>query len=627
MSIRIKVILPYLLLTLLVAITGAYVVTRLVTDSLSERLNNQLLESGRIASDEVARQEIQHIENARLIIFTRGIADALRDTDLSTLQELGLPTASGVGIENLYIINMQNREMLHLLGQSDGTLIDVTKPAQENALAFIRPVLEDNNPDTPPTRAISKDPENNHWYYFTAIPFIVSDEMIGVVIVGTSMETIMPLLKRTSLADVIIYGENGQAIASTLQAQEDQEGIFLKTLSMPVTLYQEVAAAESLVAGENISVEGRSYSLARGKLKVSNDLLGVFAVVLPSDYVTETSSQNRNLYVVIFSVAMVVVVLLGFFIARLIINPLFSLVSTSQAIAGGDLTKRTGIQSKDEIGTLASTFDEMTVNLQKRTEELERTNKILEQMDRTKVSFIHISAHELRTPLTLIQGYSYILQQLAKKDSELETVANGLMDGYTRMEEVVNSMLDVSRIDSKTLEISPVKSKLGFVIVKAKKPFEAALEERHLEFTTEGLDELPVIPADPELLHKVFYHLIMNAIKYTPDGGKITVKGEVVEDSPGSPEIEISVQDTGIGIAEQNQEVVFEKFYQTGEVLMHSSGKTKFKGGGPGLGLAIARGIVEAHEGRIWLESPGYDETTNPGTTVYVRLPVNGQKT
>jgi len=275
---------------------------------------------------------------------------------------------------------------------------------------------------------------------------------------------------------------------------------------------------------------------------------------------------------------------------------------------------------------LASTFDEMTVNLQKRTEELERTNKILEQMDRTKVSFIHISAHELRTPLTLIQGYSYILQQLAKKDAELETVANGLMDGYTRMEEVVNSMLDVSRIDSKTLEISPVKSKLGFVIAKAKKPFESALEERHLEFTTEGLDELPVIPADPELLHKVFYHLIMNAIKYTPDGGKITVKGEVVEDSPDSPEIEISVQDTGIGIAEQNQEVVFEKFYQTGEVLMHSSGKTKFKGGGPGLGLAIARGIVEAHEGRIWLESPGYDETTYPGTTVFVRLPVNGQK-
>jgi len=625
-SIRIKVILPYLLLTLLVAITGAYVVTNLVTDSLSERLNNQLLEAGRVVSDIFARQEIQHIDNARIVIFTRGVAEALRDTDHSTLHNLVLPTASGIGIENIFIIDMQNQEMLHLLGQADGTLFDVTKSTQENALKFIQPMLESNNPDTPPAREISKDPENNHWYYFTAVPFIANDEMIGVVIIGTSIDTIMPLLKSTSLADVIIYGENGQAIASTFQAQGEENAIFLQTLSIPVETYREIATAEELVYGENILIGGRSYSLAQGKLQVSDDLLGVFAIVLSSDYVVQTSADNRNLYIVIFSVAMVVVVLLGFVIARLIINPLFSLVLTSQAIAGGDLTKRTGIRSKDEIGTLATTFDEMTVNLQKRTEELERTNKILEQMDRTKVSFIHISAHELRTPLTLIQGYSYILQQMAKKDSELETVANGLMDGYSRMEEVVNSMLDVSRIDSKTLEVSPVESKLSFIIAKAKKPFDSALKERNLEFITEGLDELPVIPADSELLHKVFYHLIMNAIKYTPDGGKITIKGEVVEDSPGSLEIEISVRDTGIGIAEQNQDVVFEKFYQTGEVLMHSSGKTKFKGGGPGLGLAIARGIVDAHGGRIWLESPGYDETTNPGTTVYVRLPVNGLK-
>ena len=219
-----------------------------------------------------------------------------------------------------------------------------------------------------------------------------------------------------------------------------------------------------------------------------------------------------------------------------------------------------------------------------------------------------------------------MLQQMAKSNAELEPLAKGLMEGYDRMEEVVNSMLDVSRIDNKTLEITLAKSKLSFVIAKAKKPFETALKERKLEFATEGLDTLPIISADAELLYKVFYHLIMNAIKYTPDGGKITVIGKVTNSNSDPTEVEISVHDTGIGIAKQNQEVVFEKFYQTGEVLMHSSGKTKFKGGGPGLGLAIARGIVEAHGGRIWLESPGYDEKINPGTTVYVRLPVNGQE-
>ena len=139
-----------------------------------------------------------------------------------------------------------------------------------------------------------------------------------------------------------------------------------------------------------------------------------------------------------------------------------------------------------------------------------------------------------------------------------------------------------------------------------------------------GWIRLPSIPADKELIYKVFYHVIMNAIKYTPDGGSIKISGRIVEDNPDSPEVEIAVQDTGIGIDPQYHELVFEKFYQTGEVLLHSSGKTKFRGGGPGLGLAIARGIVDAHGGRIWLESPGYNEKTFPGSTFYVRLPMNG---
>ena len=521
--------------------------------------------------------------------------------------------------------------MLHLHTQADGALLNVTKPTQKTALDFILPMLDSRNPDSPPSRSINKDPENNRWYYFTAIPFIADDEMIGVIITGTSIDTVMPDLKSTSLADVILYGENGVAIASTLQAQGEEEPIFLNTLSIPVEIFQQVAATEGVVLGENISIGERAYSLARGKLKVSDDLLGVFAVVLSSDYVARTSAINRDLYVAIFSIAMLIVIWLGFIIARRIIDPLSSLVQTSQAIAGGDLDQSTGIHSKDEIGTLATSFDEMTerlrqrtLDLQKRTLDLERANKLLEQMDRTKVSFINISAHELRTPLTLIQGYAYMLQQMAKENSEIETLATGLMEGYDRIEEVVNNMLDVSKIDSKTLNISQADSKLRLIIARAKKPFESALKERNLDLTSEGVDKLPVITADTELLHKAFYHVIMNAIKFTPDGGQIIINGKAVKGSAGTPEVEITVCDTGIGIAKENQEVVFEKFYQTGEVLMHSSGKTKFKGGGPGLGLAIARGIVEAHGGRIWLESPGYDEETNPGTTVYVRLPVNG---
>ena len=622
MSIRIKVILPYLLLTLVVAVTGAYVVTRLVSTSLSERLNNQLFEAGRVVSDSFARQERQQIDASLNVIYTRGVAEALVDADRAELASIVTPTAKANTLENLLIVNMQGQEMLHLHEQDSGGILNVTQAGQTINLEIVQMLITARDPNAPPARAIKKDPANNRWYYFTALPFTFNNEMLGVIVVGTSIDTLMPYLKSTSLADVMIYNEDGKALGSTLQAEGEDKELYLQTLSMEPGLYQEVLTGEDLVVGKNLSLGERNYALAYGKLQVGNDTLGNFAVALSSDYVADTGVTNRNLYVLIFSAAMILVIGLGYFISRLIINPISSLVQTSLAITGGDLNKRSGIQAKDEIGTLATTFDEMTERLQKHTIELERTNRILEQMDKTKSSFIQISAHELRTPLTLIQGYTNMLQQRKDKDAEMELLTNGLADGLDRILEVVNSMLDVSKIDSQTLNMAPTHIQIKLVIARAQQPFLSAYQERKLQVITEGLDDLPVLLADPDLLRKVFYQVMMNAIKYTPDGGKITISGRVVENKPAPSEIEIAIRDTGIGISPQYQELVFEKFYQTGEVQLHSSGKTKFKGGGPGLGLAIARGIINAHGGRIWLESPGHDEETCPGTTVYIRLPL-----
>lgn len=122
---------------------------------------------------------------------------------------------------------------------------------------------------------------------------------------------------------------------------------------------------------------------------------------------------------------------------------------------------------------------------------------------------------------------------------------------------------------------------------------------------------------DPERLYQAFRNILSNAIKYTPDGGKVTVGGRLL---PGF--IEVTITDTGIGISAEDQETIFEKFSQLGNASLHSSGKTKFKGGGPGLGLPIARGIVEAHGGAIWVESDGHDEKCCPGSTFHVLLPI-----
>jgi signal transduction histidine kinase len=446
-----------------------------------------------------------------------------------------------------------------------------------------------------------------------------------VVLVGTSLETTLPYLKSMSLADVVIYQSDGQAIATTMGAQS-LDAQLLESLSISGTDYDRLLVSAETTQGESFSVEGRWYSLARGSLRVSSDRVGVYAVVLPMDFVIQPGSASRNTYVGIFTLAMIAVVVIGYVISRLIINPLSSLVRTSQAIAQGDLNQRSGIRSADEIGTLASTFDEMTSRLQQRTDELERAYHTLEQMDRTKSTFIDVSAHELRSPLTLVKGYAQMLETKTRGDAEVQGLSKGLLEGVERMTDVVNNMLDVTKIDSNVLKLVQDPVQVGSVVSRVEKLFEKDLEERKLTFNAENLDQLPVIDLDPDLIYKVFYQVIMNAIKYTPDGGRITVRGRIVDDAPKEPEMEVVVEDTGIGVSAEHHDAIFEKFFQTGEVLFHSSGKTKFKGGGSGLGLAIARGIIQAHKGRIWVESTGYDEEKCPGSRFVIRLPLNGSK-
>jgi signal transduction histidine kinase len=623
-SIRFKVILPYLLLTLIVAVTGAYVVTRLVASSLEERLSNQLLESGRVVSDQMVQLEYKHIESARVIAFTRGLGEALRAGDEEQISLLAKPAAGGLNVESTMVFDRQGREKLHVIKQLDGSLMDVSLQNRPSTLTIVDDLLAENNADSLPKRDLALNPVDGRYYYFTSIPVVSGNDVVGAVVVGTSVNTIMPLLKSTSLADVIIYDASGKSIATTLVSSGPEAPLFLQTISIQANTYQQVINQDESVEGDNLQIDGRWYKVARGPLKISGDRLAVYAVILPLDFVVESSSVNRVNYTILYSIAMFGVIVIGYIVARLIVNPLSKLVYASRAIANGDLTQRTQIKSRDEIGVLSNTFDEMTENLQQRTIQLEETNRILEQMDRTKMRFIQVSAHELRTPMTLVQGYAQMVQLKTNGNADMERYTKGMLEGTSRMVEIIDNMLDVSRIDSNLLEISPSETQIDQIIERITKTFSAAFEERKITFKTQGLLDLPAIRADKDLLYKVFYHIVGNAIKYTPDGGSVTVSGRVIED-PKDPEVEIAVKDTGIGIDSQFHELVFEKFYQTGEVLLHSSGKTKFKGGGPGLGLAISRGIINAHDGHIWLESAGHNEQTYPGSTVYVRLSINGR--
>lgn len=276
---------------------------------------------------------------------------------------------------------------------------------------------------------------------------------------------------------------------------------------------------------------------------------------------------------------------------------------------------------------------QMEYEVQNRTKALQDAYNQLEQLDRTKSSFISIASHELRTPITVLKGYSQILQ----KDPQLQgneyytNMLAGIQSGAERLHSIVDSMLDMAKIDGRTLEIYPEPLDIFNLVQDVFVSLEQEIKERRLSFTiTPGLRNLPPIEADHDGVQKVLYHLIVNAIKYTPDTGKIIVNGRSWDSNPPdndwpSQGIEIMVQDTGIGIDPQYQDLIFNKFYQTGEVALHSTGRTKFKGGGPGLGLAITQGIVTAHRGRLWVESDGYNEESLPGSIFHVVLPLHQQ--
>ncbi|MCS6995235.1 MAG: substrate-binding domain-containing protein [Anaerolineales bacterium] len=260
-----------------------------------------------------------------------------------------------------------------------------------------------------------------------------------------------------------------------------------------------------------------------------------------------------------------------------------------------------------------------------RVAELHDALNTLEKLNKNKTSFIQVAAHELRTPLTVMKGYLGILKghsALQEQEALLQAL-DGVMKGTDRLHQVINAMLDVAKLDSQAITPHMEPTIIGLVLQLVQKEYKNDLKERNITLTVESsVSQLPQILADPQLLQKALDAVVVNAIKFTPDGGKITISGEVVQDEPRGEWVEIRVADTGIGIDPANHKVIFEKMYQIGKVELHSSGRTKFKGGGPGLGLAIAQGIIKAHDGKIWVESPGYDEEKLPGSTFFIRLPL-----
>jgi signal transduction histidine kinase len=285
--------------------------------------------------------------------------------------------------------------------------------------------------------------------------------------------------------------------------------------------------------------------------------------------------------------------LLGFAISQSLIVPVKQINQRLGEIAAGDFSRNVDIANRDELGSLAANVNRMNGELRRVYEQLEAVNL-------HKSQFLANMSHELRTPLNAIIGFSEVLHE--RMFGELNAKqAEYVQDIYTsgrHLLALINDILDLAKIDSGHVELERSRFDLRLAIDNAVTLVRERAQRHGIALEVDAADGLGEIHADERKVKQILLNLLSNALKFTPDGGRVAVAAKRADGAA-----EISVADTGIGIAAADQELIFEEFRQA----QTKPGQARE---GTGLGLALTRKFVEMHGGRISVESePGKGAT------------------
>jgi signal transduction histidine kinase len=281
--------------------------------------------------------------------------------------------------------------------------------------------------------------------------------------------------------------------------------------------------------------------------------------------------------------------------------------------------KRERVEAEEKVQLLEEHTRQLVDNLEQTITELREANAKLRRMEKVKADFIVLASHELRTPLTLIYGYSHLLLSPTLQDRvppELQAMLSKVSSASERLSSVVDDIVNVAVIDADQLDLVFEELDLGALALSVIEQLRPASQERGQQFVAGALMGLPRIQGDHNYLRRAISNVVSNAIKFTPDGGLIEVWCEDTGDA-----LDLVVRDTGIGIDRDEQEHIFDKFYVLENTSFHSTSDVGYKGGGLGLGLSVVRGIIEAHGGKVFVESKGCDEINLPGAKFHLVLP------
>jgi signal transduction histidine kinase len=374
---------------------------------------------------------------------------------------------------------------------------------------------------------------------------------------------------------------------------------FIKVVTRVVELIRAGRAAES----RELQL-AQAGPLADRLERLTNELVNkAEADMVASTDASQDTYVTSRWVVIGFAIGSIgLALVLGYAISWSLIGPVRQMDARFRDIASGDFSGHVQVSNRDEMGALAA-------NLNRMNDELGRLYRQLEAASRHKSEFLANMSHELRTPLNAIIGFSEVLQERMfgeLNDKQAEYMQDILSSGRHLLS-LINDILDLSKIEAGRMELDLGTFSLPIALDSALTLVRERASRHGIGLTLTVDERLGEVTGDERKVKQILLNLLSNAVKFTPEGGRITLKA-----APADGRVEISVTDTGIGIAPEDQDAIFEEFRQVGG---DGTGTRE----GTGLGLTLTKKFVEMHGGRIWVNSqPG------KGSTFTFTLPLAG---
>lgn len=358
----------------------------------------------------------------------------------------------------------------------------------------------------------------------------------------------------------------------------------------------------------------------------AGDFAGAVSIRLPMKPTNQAIDNNRAILITAALVTAILAMVASYVIVRyVIVKPIKHLRDVSDAIAAGKLNIRSRIQTGDEFEELSHAFNRMLHNLvamqqelrdvnadlDHKVDELAQANMALFEMNRLKSDFLATMSHELRTPLNSIIGFSEVLSSSDQLNERQKRYATNIQSSGKMLLGMINDILDLAKIESGKMEVRTEDFSIRDVceaLISLTRPI---ADRKNIDLECRLDEAIPLLRQDSGKLRQILYNLISNAIKFTPEGGRVSVRVRT-----DGKFVVVDVTDTGIGIAEEDREKIFEKFRQAGGPGHEDNVLTR-EHQGTGLGLSIVRELARLLGGDVRLES-----TPGQGSTFTIRLPM-----